>query len=73
MYIMSNNKSPYEIRLDLLQLAQKICSDRKMAEAAQEQMDQGKEVAMLTKAPTTEEVIAEAEKLNNFISKSPNR
>jgi ribosomal protein L9 len=55
-----SSKTPYEIRLELLQLAQVILSERHKAENG------GK----LFSAPTTEEIIAEADKMNEFISKS---
>ena len=53
-------KTPYEIRLDLLQLAFDILSSKHAA------LHAGK----TTSSPTTEEVIAEAEKMNGFISKA---
>jgi len=52
-----SNKTPYEIRLDLVREAKDILQ------------------AKATKAedmPTTEDVIKEAEKLNEFVSKRPN-
>lgn len=53
-----SNKTPYEIRLELLQEARLILQ----AKAKQpEQM------------PSTEEIVAEAEKLNEFISSKPSR
>ena len=51
-----SNKTPYEIRLELIQEARLIL-----------QAKAGKPEFM----PSTEEVIAEAEKLNQFISKKP--
>lgn len=68
----NTNKSPYEIRLDILNLAQRICSDRSQAESGKLAQANNRS-GVITLAPTTEEIIAEAEKLNNFISKSPNR
>ena len=53
-----SNKTPYEIRLDLVREAKDILQ------------------AKATKAedmPTTEDVIKEAEKLNQFISKKPDQ
>lgn len=51
-----SNKTPYEIRLELLQEARLILQ----AKAKQpEQM------------PSTEQIVAEAEKLNEFISSKP--
>ena len=54
-------KTPYEIRLELLQLAQMICENQHQAKAV---LTAGKT------SPTTEEIIAEAEKMNAFISKA---
>lgn len=54
-------KTPYEIRLELLQLAQLICENQHCATAV---LTAGKT------SPTTEEIIAEAEKMNAFISKA---
>lgn len=51
-----SNKTPYEIRLELIQEARIILQARA-----------GKPENM----PCTEQVIAEAEKLNSFISKKP--
>jgi len=53
-----SNKTPYEIRLELLQEARLIL-----------QAKAGKPEFM----PTTEEVVKEAEKLNQFISNKPPR
>jgi hypothetical protein len=63
---MSNRaspKTPYEIRLDLLQLAFDVLSAKHHAKG----VENGNNV---TTSPTTEEVIAEAEKMNAFISKA---
>ena len=59
-------KTPYEIRADLLVLAQKICYDRCLAEANvnDEQMQV---------APTTQEILDEAKKLNYFVSYASDR
>jgi uncharacterized protein YciI len=54
-------KTPYEIRLDLLELARDILQSQHDAKAV---LTAGKT------APTTEEVITEAEKMNAFISKA---
>lgn len=53
-----SNKTPYEIRLELIQEARLIL-----------QAKAGKPDNM----PSTEEVITEAEKLNSFISKKPDQ
>lgn len=59
----SSSKTPYEIRLDLLQLAFDILSAKHTALGASKHEDRPKT------SPTTEEVMAEAEKMNSFISK----
>lgn len=56
-------KTPYEIRLELLQLAFDVLKEKHQAAGVQN----GNNV---TTSPTTEEVIAEAEKMNQFISKA---
>lgn len=56
-------KTPYEIRLDLLQLAFDVLVQKHQAAGVQN----GNNV---TTSPTTEEVIAEAEKMNVFVSKA---
>ena len=64
--------SPYEIRLNLLQLAFDILTKKHEA-SANESLSLGKyglETNSPTTSPTTEEVIAEAEKMNKFISTS---
>lgn len=53
-----SNKTPYEIRLELLQEARLILQ----AKASKPEY-----------MPTTEEIIKEAEKLNEFISSKPQR
>lgn len=55
------SKTPYEIRLEVLQLAQLILENQHIAKSV---LTAGKT------APTTEEIIAEAEKLNGFVSKA---
>ena len=50
-----SNKTPYEIRLELIQEARLILQAASKPEFM----------------PTTEEVIKEAEKLNSFISRKP--
>ena len=52
-----SNKTPYEIRLDLVKEAREILQAK-----AKNPEDM----------PSTEQVIAEAEKLNEFVSKRPN-
>ncbi len=58
-------KTPYEIRLELLQLAQTILRDKNAAISISD--GRGK-----VTAATSEEIIAEAEKMNAFISKASN-
>jgi hypothetical protein len=62
-------KTPYEIRLDLLQLAFGILAAKHAATGAQESKACDRNIGPTT-SPTTEEVIAEAEKMNGFISKA---
>lgn len=57
------SKTPYEIRLELLQLAQIILNEKHKAAGVANGHNQGT-------FPTTEEIIAEAEKMNGFISKA---
>ena len=56
------HKSPYEIRQQLLQLAFDILREQHHAKAGL------KKEEAVTSAPTTEEVIDEAKKLNDFVS-----
>jgi hypothetical protein len=55
------SKTPYEIRLELLQLAQTILQNQHEANCIQ---------TSRKTAPTTAEIIEEAEKLNGFVSKA---
>lgn len=55
------SKTPYEIRLELLQLAQVILQHKYEADTRHESVKT---------APTSEDIIAEAEKLNAFVSKA---
>lgn len=57
------SKTPYEIRLELLQLAFEVLANKHRVIINQDNSSK-------VPAPTTEEVIAEAEKLNAFISKA---
>jgi hypothetical protein len=61
-------KTPYEIRLDLLQLAFDVLVQKHQALAANKTHDPAS--MLVTSSPSTEEVIAEAEKMNAFISKA---
>jgi hypothetical protein len=69
----STSKTPYEIRLELLQLAKDILmAKHSVADNwGTENLGDASSFAPKT-APTTEEVIAEAEKLNQFVSKASN-
>jgi hypothetical protein len=62
----SASKTPYEIRLELLQLAQLILNEKHRADGAAANSTR----PAATTAPTTEEIIAEADKMNAFISKA---
>lgn len=64
-----SGKTPYEIRLELLQLAQEILSDQHRANSAAA-ASATTEWVQPTTAATTEQIIAEAEKMNSFISKA---
>lgn len=50
-------KTPFEVRLELIREAKEILQAR---------------AANAAGMPSTEDVIAEAEKLNNFVSRKPN-
>lgn len=58
------NRSPYEIRADLLLLAKEILVEQAHANGARN------EQGMVTSftAPTTAEIVAEAKVLNKFVS-----
>lgn len=58
---MKSSKTPYEIRLELLQLAQVILNEKHKAAGVANGNNQDT-------APTTEEIISEAEKMNGFVS-----
>ena len=63
---MAQGKSPFELRADLLKLAYDMLLSQKVAEAVAAGNDRA------ITAPTSEEVIEEARKLNEFISRSGN-
>lgn len=54
------SKTPYEIRLEILQLAQLILENQHIANGS---------TAHKT-SPTSEAILVEAEKLNSFVSKT---
>lgn len=65
------SKTPFELRYDLLLLAQSIL-DRKIDIINQQRQQNQKLVVIeLAMAPATEDIIQEAEKLNKFISGDP--
>jgi hypothetical protein len=65
------SKTPFELRYDLLLLAQSIL-DRKIDIINQQRQQNQKLVVIeLEMAPTTEDIIREAEILNKFISGDP--
>lgn len=59
--MVRNGKNPYEIRTELLSLAHRIVYDMKVHKNGSN-----------GEPPTTEEVIAEATKLNAFVSQHDN-
>lgn len=63
-------KSAFELRTELLQLAFEILLNQHRAKAEEKFRLEGTKHLITDTFPTTEEVIAEAEKLNNFISRN---
>jgi len=65
------NKTPYEIRTELLRLAYDICIMQSQAETCKQQTEVlcTQVTAYPTSAPTTDQIIKEAEKLNEFVSR----
>lgn len=59
----SSPRTPYEIRLELLQLAFDILAAKHKAAGVSNGRNE-------TTSPSTEEVIVEAEKMNTFVSKA---
>lgn len=57
---MRSNRTPFEIRADMLVLAKEILTER-----ARSQVTTG-----TWEAPSTDDIIAEARKLNTFVSTS---
>ena len=64
---MAQGKSPFELRADLLKLAYDLLLSQHAAKAVAQGDDRS------STAPTSEEVIEEARKLNEFISRSGDR
>lgn len=68
---MFKSKTPFEIRLELLQLAAQILTQKHYADAGGAAMrGASSRDLIVTTAATTENIIAEAEKLNAFVSKA---
>jgi len=71
------SKTPYEIRLDLLRLAKENLFEpytfarlnKEQEFFAKREVDPNTPYPEMPTAPTTEDVIAEAKKLNEFVSK----
>lgn len=59
-------KTPYEIRLEILQLSFDILHQRSITDAHEKAEKDGKQPIII--APTTEQVLTEAAKLNEFVS-----
>ena len=66
---IKTSRTPYEIRLELLQLSQKVLFDQHLARA----VDLDPSATLARTAPTSQEIMDEAEKFNTFVSKSPHR
>ncbi len=72
------SKTPYEIRLDLLRLAKESLfepyfyerSNLEQQWSAARDINPGAPFPTMPAAPSTEDIIAEAKKLNEFISKA---
>lgn len=65
----TSGKTPYEIRLELLQLATEIATNQHQAKSVEEQMKKGTgEIYPSYSAPDVAEVIKLAEQLNEFVS-----
>ena len=64
---IKSSRTPYEIRLELLQLAQKVLSDQHLARA----VDKDPSASLASSAPTSQEIMDEAEKFNGFVSRPP--
>lgn len=70
---MKTGKTPYEIRADLLNLGYSIVLGQKEAKCAKQADETGNRIPLLTDAPTSEEIISEARKLNDFVSQTHER
>jgi hypothetical protein len=64
----NTGKTPYEIRLELLQLAFSVLENQHRAMAEEKLGRSNTQCLRVTTFPTTEDVITEAYKMNNFIS-----
>lgn len=65
---MTSHKTPYEIRLNLLQLAQVIESNRFTAQSIKDSIKEGNSNIASSLAPTVEDVVKAARQLNDFVS-----
>ena len=63
-----SSKSAYEIRESLLVLAYDILMAKARAADGKISKEEGKNLEHVLSSPTTEEIIAEASKLNDFVS-----
>lgn len=63
-----SSKTPYEIRLELLQLAHSILISKHQADAISKHKIGHEILPGPCTSPTSEEIIAEADKLNIFVS-----
>ena len=71
------SKTPYEIRLDLLRLAKESLfepyfyarSNKELEWSAQRDVNPSAPFPVMPTAPTSEDIISEAKKLNEFVSK----
>ena len=66
---LKQSKTPYEIRLEILQLAHQIVAERHRVRNHQVDAISGKPINLSMTSPTVEEITTEAEKLNAFVSK----
>jgi hypothetical protein len=72
------NKTPYEIRLDILKLANEVLAtpvhhkSQSLIQEYHAMISSNKDVSFpeLPSFPTTEDILAEAEKLNKFVSQA---
>lgn len=70
---MSVHKTPYEIRLNLLELAHKIEKDKAYAKSAMDFYESSHDEFLITESAKIQDVLATAEQLNEFVSKENKR